>query len=71
MPLMGIVAMDEACLLDPMRTKRIAVIAMPALGRRSRSDYFGKSGRGDKIRTCDPLVPNQMRYQAALLPDWM
>ena len=23
-------------------------------------------GRGDRIRTCDPLVPNQMRYQAAL-----
>ena len=22
--------------------------------------------RGDRIRTCDPLVPNQMRYQAAL-----
>ena len=28
-----------------------------------------ESGRGDRIRTCDPLVPNQMRYQAALLPD--
>ena len=25
-------------------------------------------GRGDRIRTCDPLVPNQMRYQAALHP---
>ena len=24
--------------------------------------------RGDRIRTCDPLVPNQMRYRAALLP---
>ena len=24
------------------------------------------SGRGSRIRTCDPLVPNQMRYQAAL-----
>ncbi len=27
------------------------------------------SGRGDRIRTCDPLLPKQMRYQAALLPD--
>jgi hypothetical protein len=27
------------------------------------------NGRGDRIRTCDPLVPNQMRYQAAPLPD--
>lgn len=32
--------------------------------------YFcRKNGRGSKIRTCDPLVPNQMRYQAALYPD--
>ena len=27
------------------------------------------NGRGDKIRTCGPLVPNQMRYQAAPLPE--
>ena len=28
-----------------------------------------KTGPSGRIRTCDPLVPNQMRYQAALLPD--
>ena len=28
-----------------------------------------KDGRGERIRTFDPLVPNQMRYQAALRPD--
>jgi hypothetical protein len=28
-----------------------------------------KCGRGDRIRTCDPLVPNQVRYQPAPLPD--
>ena len=28
------------------------------------------NGRGDRIRTYDPLVPNQMRYQTALRPDW-
>ncbi len=28
------------------------------------------NGRGDRIRTCDPLLPKQMRYQAAPLPDW-
>ncbi len=28
-----------------------------------------KDGRGDWIRTSDPLFPKQMRYQAALLPD--
>ena len=26
-------------------------------------------GRGDRIRTYDPLVPNQMRYQTALRPE--
>ena len=25
-------------------------------------------GRGDKIRTCDPLLPKQVRYQTALRP---
>ena len=28
----------------------------------------GYSGRGDWIRTSDPLLPKQMRYQAALRP---
>ncbi len=27
------------------------------------------NGRGGEIRTPDPLVPNQLRYQAALRPD--
>jgi hypothetical protein len=34
-------------------------------GQRSRD----MNGRGERIRTFDPLVPNQMRYQAALRPD--
>ena len=25
--------------------------------------------RGDRIRTCDPLVPNQMRYQLRYTPN--
>jgi hypothetical protein len=29
-----------------------------------------KSGRGDWIRTSDPLRPRQVRYQAALRPDF-
>ena len=28
-----------------------------------------QDGRGDMIRTCDPLLPKQMRYQTALRPD--
>ena len=27
------------------------------------------NGRGERIRTSDPLVPNQVRYQAAPLPE--
>ncbi len=27
------------------------------------------NGRGERIRTSGPLLPKQMRYQAALLPD--
>jgi hypothetical protein len=27
------------------------------------------SGRGERIRTSDPLVPNQVRYQTALRPE--
>ena len=28
-----------------------------------------KINREDRIRTCDPLVPNQVLYQAELLPE--
>jgi hypothetical protein len=28
--------------------------------------FVVENGRGERIRTFDPLVPNQMRYQAAL-----
>ncbi len=35
----------------------------------SRRSPFFNFGRGERIRTFDPLVPNQMRYQAALRPD--
>ena len=31
--------------------------------------YNNKNGRDDRIRTCDPLVPSEVRYQAALHPD--
>gem|GEM_PF-5464711 len=28
-----------------------------------------KNGRGERIRTSGPLLPKQMRYQAALRPE--
>jgi hypothetical protein len=33
-----------------------------------RNNFF-EIGRGNRIRTCDPLVPNQMRYQTAPCPE--
>ena len=33
------------------------------------SGAFSEYGRRDRIRTYDPLVPNQLRYQAALLAE--
>ena len=32
-------------------------------------DYKGFVGRGERIRTSDPLVPNQVLYQAEPLPE--
>ena len=31
--------------------------------------FVGRNGRGGGIRTPDPLLPKQMRYQTALRPD--
>ena len=39
------------------------------LKNRSLSQDCGVDGRGDRIRTCDHLVPNQVRYRTALRPD--
>jgi hypothetical protein len=34
------------------------------------SNYLKGIGRGERIRTSDPLRPRQVRYQAALRPDF-
>ena len=34
-----------------------------------RNLRFSENGRGDRIRTCDILLPKQARYQTAPLPD--
>ena len=51
------------CLIHIQSTKYIKVIC-----RISVSHYNGRSGG---IRTPDPLVPNQMRYQAALHSEYL
>ena len=30
---------------------------------------FISNGRENRIRTCDPLIPNQVHYQAVLFPE--
>jgi putative transposase len=54
---------DETCRLEPVR---ICSARKCYLCLRNRPH---KSGRGDWIRTSDPLRPRQVRYQAALRPD--
>src|SRR5262245_28922346 len=51
------------------RTDVKARIGDPGVSDRNALDCFGLSGRGDWIRTSDPLRPRQVRYQAALRPD--
>ena len=53
-------------LIKPARcTKWIS----PTGGVRNRTKGVGKTGRDGRIRTGGPLLPKQMRYQAAPLPD--
>ena len=49
---------------EPRQGSRSEVIEKVMLTRISE-----ESGRGDWIRTSDPLRPRQVRYQAALRPD--
>ena len=38
--------------------------------KNSTDDQYCFSNQEDRIRTCDPLVPNQVLYQAELLPGY-
>ena len=47
-----------------MQPKKVRVPLFPH--KRSAEDLSGTSyflGRGDKIRTCDPMLPKHVRYQ--------
>ena len=52
----------------PYSRQSVAAALTGNMGR-SRCEETACSGRGDRIRTCDPLRPRQVRYQAALRPD--
>ena len=50
---------EEVIRFDLKKKKRLVIYT-------NRPEFFG---RGEKIRTSDPLHPMEVRYQAALRPD--
>ena len=49
---------------------RDAVLTGPLLPAEKSSLFIGmENGRGERIRTSDPLLPKQVRYQTALRPE--
>jgi hypothetical protein len=47
----------------------VEALLAAATHKAAEGRLVNRIGRGERIRTFDPLVPNQMRYQAALRPD--
>ena len=60
-------------LLYPVELRAAEAPSYPAVARCARAMPRAGArmiGRSDRIRTYDPLVPHQMRYQTALRSDW-
>ena len=55
--------------LEPVREKLPTDFKSVASAYSATPALIMKNGREDRIRTCDPLVPSQVLYQAELLPD--
>ncbi len=55
--------------LEPVREKLPTDFKSVASAYSATPAANVESGREDRIRTCDPLVPSQVLYQAELLPD--
>ena len=69
---------DSLTMPEPSRSHQLMQstnlsFAWTGFGGEGRGIYpaisAGSAGRSGKIRTCDPLVPNEVRYQAALHSD--
>ena len=57
--------MPRNALAEPARNKKVERLDLT-----ERLEFNNKSvGRGSRIRTYDPLLPKQMRYQTAPYPD--
>ena len=54
-------------MLYPVELQALRLVLQPSLG--ISASYNFKNGRGGEIRTPDPLLPKQLRYQAALHPE--
>ncbi len=55
------VFINDACVISGCKINKKAF--------RKSLKAFILNGRDDMIRTCDPLVPSEVRYQAALHPE--
>src|SRR4051794_31602720 len=66
-------ALRSFLLLTQRRSRgaKTAAYVLPkwTASERDASQAFETTGRGDMIRTRDPLLPKQMLYQAELRPD--
>ena len=62
------VTIDEACASFMFVFRRIRFLPHRSVFKVQCISYEN-NGREDRIRTCDPLVPNQVLYQAELLPE--
>ena len=71
-PWVGPILANDCNYSGTSRTEELWYRKTNGSGGRSGSSSRGlnlKDGRGERIRTSDPLVPNQVRYQTALRPE--
>ena len=75
------ISLDDSLRIDvspPIRRPRVDLGGFHSYKIDTRADFIAQpnqrislilNGRGERIRTSDPLVPNQVRYQTALRPE--
>ena len=60
---------DSLAIAALRRADRVVTTQRTSQSQSMRLQVIGKNGRGERIRTSDPLVPNQVLYQAEPLPE--
>ena len=56
-------------MLYPTELRAESLLDSQRANLHNKSNGARKTGRGETIRTSDHLIPNQVRYQAALRPE--